>query len=122
MSRFAGRVPARAVPAPSIDCPEGAAYGPCVKPGELERNLSRLVEATRAAREKLAAMEHDLAELRLEMERLAAEAPEAPPTRRPEPERPELMDDEAHGLSRRDRAEPAARTGSDQPGREASSE
>jgi hypothetical protein len=90
-----------------------------VKPGELERNLSRLVEATRAAREKLAAMEHDLAELRLEMERLAAQAPEAPPTRRAEPER---ADDEAHGMTRRDRAEPAARTGSDQPGREASSE
>ena len=90
-----------------------------MKPGELERNLSRLVEATRAAREKLAAMEHDLAELRLEMERLAAQAPEAPPVRRPDPE---LSDDEGHGMSRRDRAEPAARTGGDQPGREASSE
>lgn len=94
-----------------------------MKPGELERNLSRLVEATRAAREKLAAMEHDLAELRLEMERLAADAPEAPPIRQPErAERAERMDDEAHGLPRRDRAEPAARAGTDQPGREASSE
>jgi hypothetical protein len=44
-----------------------------VKPGELERNLSRLVEAARMARERLAAMEHDLAELRHEMESLAAQ-------------------------------------------------
>lgn len=90
-----------------------------MKPGELERNLSRLVEATRAAREKLAAMERDLADLRLEMERLAAEVPEAPPPRQPEPE---PADDEGHGMTRRDRAEPAGRTGGDQPGREASSE
>src|SRR5262245_35855262 len=43
---------------------------PRVKPGELERNLSRLVEAARTARERLASMAQDLATLRLEMERL----------------------------------------------------
>jgi len=44
-----------------------------VKPGELERNLSRLVEVARAARERLAVIERELAELRHDMENLAAQ-------------------------------------------------
>jgi len=48
-----------------------------VKPGELERNLSRLVELARAARERLAGLERELAELRHDMENLAAQPGEA---------------------------------------------
>ena len=85
-----------------------------MKPGELERNLSRLVQATRAARERLAAMERELAELRHEMERLAAQpAAETGPAAGPT---------EAQGVNRRDRGEAAARPTGDHPGREAGSE
>ena len=42
-----------------------------MKPGELERNLSRLVEVARIARERLVALERELGELRHSMERLA---------------------------------------------------
>lgn len=47
-----------------------------MKPGELERNLSRLVEVARTARDRLAMIERGLAELRHEMETLAAQRPE----------------------------------------------
>ena len=50
-----------------------------MKPGELERNLSRLSEVARAARERLAGIERALTELRHEMETLA------PRSYRPEP-------------------------------------
>ncbi len=50
-----------------------------MKPGELERNLSRLSEVARTARERLAGIERALTELRHEMETLAARA------HRPEP-------------------------------------
>lgn len=43
-----------------------------MKPGELERNLSRLSEVARTARERLAAIERGLTDLRHEMETLAA--------------------------------------------------
>ncbi len=45
-----------------------------MKPGELERNLSRLVEVARIARERLVALEHDLGELRHSMEKLALQS------------------------------------------------
>lgn len=73
-----------------------------MKPGELERNLSRLVEAARTAGERLAAMEQELAALRLEMENLAA--------------------GDSHGGTRRERVETTARAEGDRPGREAGSE
>jgi hypothetical protein len=50
-----------------------------VKPGELERNLSRLSEVARTARERLAGIERALTDLRHEMETLAARS------QRPEP-------------------------------------
>jgi hypothetical protein len=50
-----------------------------VKPGELERNLSRLSEVARTARERLAGIERALTDLRHEMETLAARS------HRPEP-------------------------------------
>ena len=46
-----------------------------MKPGELERNLSRLVEVARTARERLAAIEREMTELRHDLETLAARAP-----------------------------------------------
>jgi len=50
-----------------------------VKPGELERNLSRLSEVARTARERLAGIERALTELRHEMETLAARAHRSEP-------------------------------------------
>jgi hypothetical protein len=46
-----------------------------VKPGELERNLSRLVEVARTARERLAAIEREMTDLRHDLETLAARSP-----------------------------------------------
>ena len=73
-----------------------------MKPGELERNLSRLSEVARTARERLAGIERALTELRHDMETLAARA------HRPEPrearevdESAESPDDAAEGRPRR---------------------
>jgi hypothetical protein len=89
-----------------------------VKPGELERNLSRLVEAARAARERLASLEQDLAQLRREMESLAHPAPTEPRHGADGGMAP--LD--AHGIARRERAETSVRAEGDRPGREAGSE
>ncbi len=56
-----------------------------MKPGELERHLSRLSEVLRTARERLAAIERSLTELRHEMETLAARA-HRPDTREARPD------------------------------------
>lgn len=90
-----------------------------MKPGELERNLSRLVEAARNARERLASLEQDLAQLRREMESLAQSAPAEP---RHGAEAGGMAPLDAHGIARRERAETSARAEGDRPGREAGSE
>lgn len=69
-----------------------------MKPGELERNLSRLSEVARTARERLVAIERALTELRHEMETLAARA------HRPEPR--DAHEDEETGEPPGDAAEP----------------
>lgn len=43
-----------------------------MKPGELERNLSRLVEVARSARDRLVTIEREMTELRHDLETLAA--------------------------------------------------
>lgn len=83
-----------------------------MKPGELERNLSRLVEVARIARERLVALERELGELRHSMEKLAvpearaaddeAESPEATAQRVSTGSAPAQM--EAHGAARADAA------------------
>lgn len=93
---------------------------PRVKPGELERNLSRLAEAARTARERLATMAQELAELRLEMERLSLPA-EAPRTE-PSSETGAATPMEGHGGSRRDRVDSPVRIDADRTGREVGSE
>ena len=75
-----------------------------MKPGELERTLSRLVEVARAARERLAGIERELAELRRDMENLASQAGGAL---------------EGHEVTRRDQT---SRSETDRSGREAGSE
>jgi hypothetical protein len=88
-----------------------------VKPGELERNLSRLVEVAKTARERLATLERELAELRHAMETLAAQPAEASGR---EPERVE----ERPGRTERGiaRTEPVSRQEGDRTGQEAGSE
>ena len=79
-----------------------------MKPGELERNLSRLSEVARTARERLAAIERALTELRHEMETLAARS------RRGEPNAEPVGEDqpaEAAGDSAGDAGRPARRAG-----------
>ncbi len=71
-----------------------------MKPGELERNLSRLGEVARAARERLAAVERALTELRHEMETLAARA------HRSDPREARSADDEQDVEVSGDSAEP----------------
>jgi hypothetical protein len=88
-----------------------------VKPGELERDLSRLTEAARSARERLGVLEQELAQLRHEMESLAAH----PDTRR-EVDTGALSPLDAHGMARRDRVETPARGEGDRSGREVGSE
>jgi len=93
-----------------------------VKPGELERNLSRLVEMARTARERLAAIETGLAELRRDMERLVAKSAEQPQLAAPAPAgEPHGSETgvESLGTGRRD---PATRADTERPGREVGSE
>jgi phage shock protein A len=90
-----------------------------VKPGELERNLSRLGEMARTARDRLAALEREMTELRHEMETLAARSPAAAPGSRSEQGEPSSASLDSHGKSRR---EPAPRAEGDVSGPEAGSE
>lgn len=89
-----------------------------MKPGELERNLSRLSEVARTARERLAGIERALTELRHEMETLAARS------HRPEPreveETAESPEEDAADAGRSRRS--AAVGQAVQSGREAGSE
>jgi phage shock protein A len=89
-----------------------------VKPGELERNLSRLAEMARTARDRLAALEREMTELRHDMETLAARSPAAAPGSRSEQTEPSASLD-PHGKGRR---EPAPRAEGDVSGPEAGSE
>ena len=70
-----------------------------MKPGELERNLSRLGEVARTARERLASIERSLTELRHEMETLAVRA------NRPEPREARDREDEESAEVAADAAE-----------------
>jgi len=93
-----------------------------VKPGELERNLSRLLEMARTARERLAAIETGLAELRREMESMVTRSAEpVQPTASPPGGEARGSDPaaEAHGTTRRD---PVTRADTDRSGREVGSE
>jgi phage shock protein A len=74
-----------------------------VKPGELERNLSRLAEMARTARDRLAALEREMTELRHDMETLAARSPVAARAEHGESPAPASSLD-SHGKSRRDSA------------------
>lgn len=70
-----------------------------MKPGELERNLSRLVEVARTARERLVAIEREMTELRHDLETLAARSPRG-------------QHEESHG---REQGERATESGSGRP-------
>jgi phage shock protein A len=87
-----------------------------VKPGELERNLSRLAEVARTARDRLAALEREMTELRREMETLAARSPGP---EQGEPAGPAASSLDSHGKSRR---ESGPRAEGDVSGPEAGSE
>lgn len=87
-----------------------------MKPGELERNLSRLAEVARAARERLATMERELTELRHGLEGLSGAVPksrtpaEPAPAESPAAPEPGEQPDAENGRSResRSRGEQAA--------------
>ena len=96
-----------------------------MKPGELERHLSRLSEVARTARERLDAIERSLTELRHEMETLAAGA-HRPETRERGPDEQAEQTADTAGDTAAESGRPTRRAGVTGPaalsGREAGSE
>jgi hypothetical protein len=74
-----------------------------VKPGELERNLSRLVEVARSARERLVTIEREMTDLRHDLETLAARSVRAGAHADEPAERPATMaQSDPQGANRHD--------------------